>query len=291
MVESHDDEPNVPLPRRSPRPGESQIGQAGTRVYGEQAAARRGGGDPRWSGIDDRERSAALARSAVGRPSAPRVVPAGPVVVDDDLVPGEVGDEARPVAPREVPSRSRRSLVALAVVLGIGVILGLLVGRLSGPPVVVAPVPAPLPAWPTVLGQVVAVRDGETVSVRLADRTVEVAILGLDTPTPAGPGIPPECGAGSATRYATDTLAGQQVTLVPDPTIPEVDTAGRRLAYVVLRTQASYTDLALLEGIGRRSTARALWYDQVFVEEEARARDAGAGIWGAPCQAARDSDR
>lgn len=80
-----------------------------------------------------------------------------------------------------------------------------------------------------------------------------------------------------------DALSGQTVTLVPDPTIEEFDADGRRPAYVVLRTQQSYTDQALLTGVARADTVRSLWYGDIFVAEQDTARSRGVGLWGPPC--------
>jgi micrococcal nuclease len=294
-----DDAGPIPLPRRTAHSGSSEIGRARDRMYGVAGDAEgpsRGDVPARWGGVDARERSAALARSATSR-----LVPdarAGPPRSDEAPAPREPDefddvpeDADRAGAPEPVPApipvsghrRSRFALLAAAAaaLLAVGLVLGLVLA--PAPPPVAAP-PGP-PGPPTMIGQVVAVLDGETVAVRLGDRTVDVAILGLDTPATAGPGRAPECGGPAAAAYASATLTGRLVTLVPDPSAGEFDAGGRRLAYVVLRTQQSYTDLALLGGLGRRSTAQLVWYDEVFVREEAAARAAGLGIWGPPCLA------
>ena len=72
------------------------------------------------------------------------------------------------------------------------------------------------------------------------------------------------------------------VTLVPDPTLPELDERGARLAYVVIHSQLNYTDAVLSDGIGRADTSRPLWYAAVFAPEQ-------SGAWppSAACGARR----
>lgn len=307
MDDSDDSIPNVPLPRRARPEGASAIVQARNRLYGEpDGTADRSAGAVRWGGVADRERSATLARSVVARSTTtpgswPSRAPDPPDephhtgqadtgqadTEQADVGPVEVeqADPGRERRRRAGPSRTRLALVSILVlgVLGLGIIVGLVLAPREVSAVAAASAPSPF--RPTMIGQVVAVRDGSTITVQVGDRPVDVVILGLDTPDPASPGRPAQCGAGSAAAYAADTLTGQVVTLVPDPSVAEFDAEGRRQAYVVLRSQASYTDLALSDGIGRHSTSPTAWYDAVFAREEATARDSGAGIWGAPCRA------
>jgi len=140
-------------------------------------------------------------------------------------------------------------------------------------------------ARPTLLARVTRVDTGDEITVDLAGRPARVRILGLDAPDAMAAGrTEAECGADEALRFAEDRLAGQTVTLVPDPTVPELDDRGRRLAYVVLRSQLSYTDAALLAGVARVDTSRPLWYGEVFARVQREAVDAERGLWGDPCR-------
>jgi endonuclease YncB( thermonuclease family) len=164
----------------------------------------------------------------------------------------------------------------------------------SAPHAAPAPAPSPvtaasgLPSRPAMIGEVTRVVSGDEVVVRSADSDMRVRILGLATPEPmsASPGgsSTAECGSREALEFADGRLTGQAVTLVPDPTQPELDDRGRRLAYVVLRSQLNYTDDALLAGIGRADTSMPLWYADVFAREQRTAVDGGRGIWGPPCR-------
>ncbi|MDL5158820.1 thermonuclease family protein [Actinomycetospora termitidis] len=199
-------------------------------------------------------------------------------------------------AVRRDPAPLRLAAAGL-VLLGLGVAIGLLVAPRSGETpaaptaaVVATPTtagPTSPASHPTLLGEVVRVDSGDEVVVRTGDGTEHVvAILGITAPRVAGPQrATGECGAAEALRFADRTLGGQTVTLVPDPSVPETDDAGRRLAYVVLGTQLNFTDAALLTGVVTTDTSRALRYAPVFDRERQEAVDGDRGMWGAPCRA------
>ncbi len=277
------------LPRRGSRSGPGQIARARKDLYGQEdteptvPAPRDPAPSPSpspetgWTG-DGGAPSPVWPTRAV-RDGAPTADPAAPADTDADIDADTAPDAAG--APARPASRRPALLVAAGVVLlAIGLVLGYLFADVTGGPGAVSGVAA-LPSRPTMLGQVVAVPDGQTASVRVDDQVFDVAVLGLDAPTGD------ECGAAAATALASTTLAGQFVTLVPDPTVAEFDEQGRRLSYLVLSTQQNYTDTALTAGVARADTVRPLWYSRFFTEEQATARGAGRGLWGPPCDAAR----
>jgi endonuclease YncB( thermonuclease family) len=191
--------------------------------------------------------------------------------------------------------------VLLATLIGLVVLgAGVLVGRMTAPAATVASAPrltapaanaspapaAPADSHPTLFGDVVRVDSGDEVVVRVDGQERTVAILGITAPLLAGPTrATAECGAKDALTFADQRLSGQTVTLVPDPTLPETDDQGRRLAYVVLPSQLNFTDAALQAGVVQADTSRKLWYAPVFAREQSEAVDAGRGIWGPPCRA------
>lgn len=193
--------------------------------------------------------------------------------------------------------RSRLPLL-LAVLAGLLLlVVGLVAGRMTAPGPRTVPVAAPeagpspvsaAPAvsHPTMFGEVVRVDSGDEIVVRVDGQEQTVAVLGITAPRLTGPQrTTAECGAKAALTFADDRLSGQTVTLVPDPTVPETDDQGRRLAYVVLPTQLNFTDAALQAGVVTADTSRKLWYAPVFAREQSEAADADRGIWGAPCNA------
>lgn len=284
-----DDDVEVPLPRRGPR--RSRIVDARQRLYGD-SGPDAGDGPQRWTDVEGRERSAALARSATARRQAPAAQeqPAdaddGPAVEEtppDPPVDRPAPARGTPDTPHARPSRRRvpaRLVAAVVLALVVGIVVGIVVAPSDDVPVATPPAPS----RPVLGGDVVRVIDGGRLTVLVDDRPVEVAVLGLDPPRAEPNGLT-SCGADTATAFAADNLAGRRVTLVPDAVGAEFDPDGRRWAYVVLATQQNYTDLALLQGIGRWDTTRTLTYGEVFAREEAEARRASAGIWGAPCRA------
>ena len=200
-----------------------------------------------------------------------------------------------------VPVGAWRARLPLLLAALTGVVLlaaGLVLGRLTAPGPGVVPVAttpaastspasaAPAASHPTLLADVVRVDSGDEVMVRVDGAEQTVSILGITAPQAAGPErTSSQCGANAALRFADERLSGQTVTLVPDPTVPEVDDQGRRLAYVVLPSQLSYTDAAVLAGIVSADTDRKLWYAPVFAREQSEAVDAKRGLWGPPCRA------
>jgi micrococcal nuclease len=81
--------------------------------------------------------------------------------------------------------------------------------------------------------RVLAVVDGDTLKVRLADGAAEtVRLVGIDTPESRRPETPVECGAKRAAAELRRLVEGRAVTLVRDPTQDARDRYGRVLAYV-----------------------------------------------------------
>lgn len=125
---------------------------------------------------------------------------------------------------------------------------------------------------PTLFGRVSAVLDPATAVVEVDQRMITVSVIGLDA-TPA-------CAVDQATAFARGMLADQAVTLVPDPTLPADPAAPTWPAYLVLDTQQSYTDAAIAAGWAEAGQGR---YRSGFLDRQQEAQDAGAGMWGPPC--------
>jgi micrococcal nuclease len=80
-------------------------------------------------------------------------------------------------------------------------------------------------------GRITRVVDGDTIKVRLPDRTETVRLIGIDTPETHRPDTPVECGGPAATREMRRLAEGRTARLVPDPTQDRRDRYGRLLAY------------------------------------------------------------
>jgi micrococcal nuclease len=180
-----------------------------------------------------------------------------------------------------VRNRDRFAVVVLLVVAGC-------VGTVPSP----AGTPTSTPASGTT-GTVTDVVDGDTVDVRLSGGTTErVRLIGVDTPeihVETQPeefeGIPDtETGRSClrrhgelASEFATDRLAGRQITLRFDPSAGRRGGYGRLLAYV--RVDGESFNAALL------TRGHARLYDGTFRARERyatlerEARDASRGLW------------
>lgn len=133
--------------------------------------------------------------------------------------------------------------------------------------------------------------DGDTVVVTKPDgRTTTVRVLAIDTPETKHPSKPVECWGPEATKFARDTLLGQPVNVVADPSQDGTDRYGRILAEVVRADGWNYSVEAARAGAAEsyvysvRRPARVTVAVQV-AEREAQA--AGRGMWGPPCYGER----
>jgi micrococcal nuclease len=132
------------------------------------------------------------------------------------------------------------------------------------------------------VGRVVRVVDGDTVRVRLGDRTTTVRYIGVDTPETVKPGEPVQCFGKRASAFNRRLVAGRRVRLVYG--LERRDRYGRLLAYVYVIGQSGQSVSARLiaGGYGKAltippNTAHQRRYTRL--EREARRR--GLGLWSA----------
>src|SRR5438477_9852846 len=85
---------------------------------------------------------------------------------------------------------------------------------------------------PPARGTVARVVDGDTVIVRAGSRTLDVRLLGIDTPETVDPRRPVGCYGPEASAYTKHLLTGGPVRLVYDRQLH--DGYGRWVAYVYL---------------------------------------------------------
>jgi micrococcal nuclease len=127
--------------------------------------------------------------------------------------------------------------------------------------------------------------DGDTVEVSDGGRTLDVRLIGIDTPETVHPTEPIECYGPEASAFAERRLAGEPVLLEFDPSQGRRDYYGRTLAYVWLRNGTPR--LFNLDAIGR-GYALEYTYDDAyrwqrqFQRAEQRAKVAGRGVWRCP---------
>ncbi len=136
---------------------------------------------------------------------------------------------------------------------------------------------------------VLRVVDGDTIDIRDEVRgRLRVRILGIDTPETKKPNSPVECWGPEATEFATSTMLGQRVALVPDPTQDRTDRYGRTLAYLVRADGFDYAVEAARAGAARSYVygGRPVSRHDAIAAAEREARDARRGLWGPPCNGA-----
>ncbi len=126
---------------------------------------------------------------------------------------------------------------------------------------------------------VVDVTDGDTIRVDLAAGETPVRLIGIDTPEKDGPYTDEECFGEQASRYTADALGDRDVELEFD--VQRTDRFGRVLAYIWLDGEL-FNERILLDGLAVRATFPPnVRYVDRFTEAERRARNEGAGVWGA----------
>jgi micrococcal nuclease len=140
--------------------------------------------------------------------------------------------------------------------------------------------------------KVVDIRD--TIDIRDDIRgRLRVRALGIDTPETKKPGYTVGCWGPEATQFAQDTLSGQRVSLIPDPTQDTTDRYGRTLAYLVRADGWDYSVEAARVGTARSYVYNgdpAVRYDAIRAAER-EAQSAQRGMWGPPCNGNTESRR
>jgi micrococcal nuclease len=130
-------------------------------------------------------------------------------------------------------------------------------------------------------GQVVRIVDGDTIRVRLGDRTERVRYIGVDTPESVKPGTPVQCFAKRASAYNARLVAGERVRLVLDA--ERRDRYGRLLAYVYRERDGLFVNAALVRGgyATPLTIPPNVAHEQQFRRLAAAARRRGRGLWSA----------
>lgn len=140
------------------------------------------------------------------------------------------------------------------------------------------------PDGPTERAEVLRVVDGDTIVVLIDGREERVRYIGLDAPEVAseGAGTEAECGGDEARAANGYLVAGEEVVLERD--VSDRDRFGRLLRHVWLEADGwRLIGLELVEAgaVEARSYRPDTTRDPEVDAAEQRARDRGAGIWGA----------
>jgi micrococcal nuclease len=133
---------------------------------------------------------------------------------------------------------------------------------------------------------VTRVVDGDTVEVRFRGRTIDVRLIGIDTPETVDPTQPVGCYGKAASNFTTARLLGERVGLEFD--VEHTDRYGRTLAYVWTGGRL-FNEVLVRQGFASVSTypPNVTYVDRFLVAQRV-AREQERGLWGG-CQVAEDA--
>ena len=133
------------------------------------------------------------------------------------------------------------------------------------------------------LYRVVAVDDGDTITVDMNGSVETIRFIGVDTPETHKPDTPVQCYGPEATVFTKNLIGKQKVRLQADPLNTNRDRYGRLLRYVYLPDGTLLEQKLLTEGYGFAYTFFPLSKAKEFEAYEQQAKTAGRGLWSA-CQ-------
>jgi len=125
---------------------------------------------------------------------------------------------------------------------------------------------------------VTRVVDGDTAWVRYRGRTVDVRLIGIDTPETVDPSQAVGCYGEAASHYTTERLTGERVRLTFD--VEHQDRYGRTLAYVWIGGRL-FNEVLVQQGFASVSTYPPnVKYVDRFLAAQRVAREHERGLWG-----------
>ncbi len=131
--------------------------------------------------------------------------------------------------------------------------------------------------------EVLRVIDGDTVLLALGTRTMEVRLLGVDTPEVKDPRKPVQFWGAEASAYTKKALEGAKIRLEFDPE-NRMDVYGRLLAYVHVldgEEEIDFCKRMIVDGFAR--VFERDWCDfnrlEEFLVDQKAARRKGIGVW------------
>ncbi|MBI1737382.1 MAG: thermonuclease family protein [Candidatus Rokubacteria bacterium] len=126
-------------------------------------------------------------------------------------------------------------------------------------------------------GLVVRVVDGDTIHVRIGDRTEKVRYIGVNTPETHHPRRGVEAGGREAHEVNRQLVTGKRVRLELD--VQERDRYGRLLAYVWVGDVMVNAELVRLGYAQVMTVPPNVRYQSLFLARERDARQSGRGLW------------
>jgi micrococcal nuclease len=141
------------------------------------------------------------------------------------------------------------------------------------------PLPTATPTPSGVTAEVVRVIDGDTIEVAIDGQLYKVRYIGIDTPETVHPSKPVEWMGLEASAKNRELVENKVVQLEKD--VSETDQYGRLLRYVWIGDLMVNAELVRL-GYAQVSTYPPdVKYQDLFLELQQEAREAGRGLWGA----------
>jgi micrococcal nuclease len=149
------------------------------------------------------------------------------------------------------------------------------------PPVDPTESPPTDPEAPGVAATVTRVVDGDTIEVDFEGKSLDVRLIGIDSPETVDPSEPVGCYGPAASRFTTKELEGEHVRLEFD--VERLDQYERTLTYVWLRDKL-FNETLVTRGFAQVSTfVPNVKYVDRFLAAQRDARTHERGLWGAVC--------
>jgi micrococcal nuclease len=129
---------------------------------------------------------------------------------------------------------------------------------------------------------VVAVHDGDTITVRIDGRSEKVRLVGIDSPELDDERREYREAGYAARNYARSRLGGETVTLESEPQQPDRDRYGRLLRYVILDDGTNVNEEFVRKGYAHVYDKFNFKLKPRFKEAEAAAKRDKLGVWLLP---------
>ncbi len=129
---------------------------------------------------------------------------------------------------------------------------------------------------------VTKVLDGDTIKVKVKDKTITVRMLGIDTPETVDPRKEVQCYGKEASDATKGMLSNNSVSLHLNPKREVLDKYGRYLAYVYLEDGTFVNEYLIENGYAKEYTyGKAYSLQSEFRNAEIKARNSNLGLWDA----------
>lgn len=130
--------------------------------------------------------------------------------------------------------------------------------------------------------RVLTVNDGDTITVKLDGHTEKVRLVGIDSPETHDDRADYRDAAYAAKRYARSLMAGETVTLDPEPRQGDRDRYGRLLRYVILGDGTNVNEAMVRKGYAHVYDKFNFTLKSRFKAAESEAKREKLGVWKLP---------